>query len=728
MSEHRNVIVPFLFAMVLVSGVLATGAPAADLYVSPGGNDAWNGQRASIPPSGDAGPFATLERARDAIRAIKKTGELPEGGVTVHVAEGTYFLREPFTLTDEDSGTTDAPITYLAEKTGSARLMAGHIITGFKPVTDEATLKRLDEAARSKVYEIALKSQGITDYGPVEGGGLELFFNGKPMQIARWPNEGFTRIVDLRGGEEFDIRGTNRALIGRWVYKGDRPSRWIHEKDAWLNGYWSCDWSSEYQRVKSIDPGEHIIEVEKPYHVYGYRKGQWYYALNLLCEIDTPGEWYLDRENGILYFWPPSPPENAEAFVSLLPEAVKMNNVSNCTLRGFVVEGVRNTDIIIEGGEHDRIEACIIRNSGGTAVRVDDGTDIGVIGCDIYDVGGGGMVLKGGDRKTLTPAKLFADNNHIHDYARWYRMLNPGISLKGVGNRASHNLIDNAPHIAIIFGGNDHIIEYNEIHSVCYESSDAGAIYAGRDWTQRGTVIRYNFMHDVTGFEGRGSVGVYLDDMFCGTHIYGNLFYRVYRAAFIGGGRDNVYENNLFVDCPKALHIDNRAQNWAGPSVDKTMTERLIAMPYTNALWKKKYPNLSDILQDDPAAPKGNLIARNIFYGPDWKDYPKEIIKYITFKNNMDNQNPNLTTPDKARDNPSPKATDFALKKDSPAFALGFKPLPLDMMGLYEDADRASWPTVDSVRPEGKPDPNWNHMSDLDTLIQLFSVKSLHSV
>ena len=113
----------------------------------------------------------------------------------------------------------------------------------------------------------------------------------------------------------------------------------------------------------------------------------------------------------------------------------------------------------------------------------------------------------------------------------------------------AHNLIHDAPHIAVIFGGNNHIIEYNEIYNVCYESNDAGAIYAGRDWTMRGTVIRYNYMHHISGFKGKGCVGVYLDDMYCGTKIYGNLFYRVTRAAFIGGGRDNIVENNLFVEC-----------------------------------------------------------------------------------------------------------------------------------------------------------------------------------
>ena len=122
------------------------------------------------------------------------------------------------------------------------------------------------------------------------------------------------------------------------------------------------------------------------------------------------------------------------------------------------------------------------------------------------------IALSGGDRITLAPAGLAAENNHIHHYSRWNRICRPAVSLDGVGNRVAHNLIDNAPHQAISFGGNDHLIELNEIHSVCYESNDAGAIYSGRNWTMRGTVIRHNYFHHINGFEGRGCVGVYLDD------------------------------------------------------------------------------------------------------------------------------------------------------------------------------------------------------------------------
>ena len=128
-------------------------------------------------------------------------------------------------------------------------------------------------------------------------------------------------------------------------------------------------------------------------------------------------------------------------------------------------------------------------------------------------------------------------------------MYNPAVQMSGVGNRVTHNLIHDAPHMAIGSGGQNHRIEYNEIYHVCTESNDAGAMYAGRNWTMRGTEIRFNYLHDIQGFEGKGCVGVYLDDQYSGTLVYGNLFHKVTRAAMIGGGRDCTIENNIFVDC-----------------------------------------------------------------------------------------------------------------------------------------------------------------------------------
>jgi hypothetical protein len=265
----------------------------------------------------------------------------------------------------------------------------------------------------------------------------------------------------------------------------------------------------------------------------------------------------------------------------------------------------------------------------------------------------------------------------------------PGLRISGVGQRVRHNLIHTGPHQAMSFSGNDHLIELNEMHSLCYESNDAGAIYSGRNWTMRGTVIRHNYMHHVNGREGHGAVGVYLDDMYCGTEISGNVFYRVIRAAFIGGGRDNSIENNVFVECPRAIHIDARALGWASGSVDTTMTTRLKEMPYESNLWRERYPDLPGILDDEPAAPKGNVIARNIVLGQyRWNDVTGKAAEYQDLEQPLvvedadwfDPDGPNLQLPDRV------------------SYPDGWEPIPMDQIGLYEHEARPQWPVEHEVK------------------------------
>lgn len=694
-NNHRPWALAAVFAMAVA---FAADALAADFFVSTDGNDAWSGKPAKPTKDKKDGPFATLQRARDAIRKLKKDGGLGEHDVRVLVAEGEYALAKPLELTAEDSGTEKARIVYRAVPGQRVVLSGGKRVTGFVPVKDAAVLKRLPEAARGKVVRADLKALGVTGYGSPKGGGLELFFNDQAMTLARWPNEGFVRIVEEAGGKKFAVRGRKGDKVGKWIYEGDRPKRWADEKDIWVHGYWFWDWSDQRHKVKRIDTEKRLMEVEPPYHHYGYRKGQWYYAYNLLAEIDEPGEWYLDRDAGVLYFWPPSPIETGKAVVTVLPSCITMKDVSRVTVQGLTIEAVRGAAIRISGGRDNRIVGCTIRNIGGGAISVSGGKGHGVIGCDMYGMARGGVSLRGGDRKTLTPAGHIAENNHIHHYGRVHRMYQKAVSLSGVGNRASHNLIHNAPHMAIGFSGNDHVIEYNEIHSVCYESNDAGAIYSGRDWTMRGTVIRHNFFHHISGFEGRGCVGVYLDDMFCGTTVYGNLFYRVSRAAMIGGGRDNVVENNLFIDCVPSLHIDNRAQGWASDHVNTTMKTRLEAMPYKQPPWSLRYVDLVKIWEDEPAAPKGNLVVRNVSIGGKWDGVHGGARKYQTIHDNLVDVDPRFATPDRFRNRGMPRPTDFALRPDSPAFSVGFTPLPLERMGLVADPTRAAWPPEHTVR------------------------------
>jgi hypothetical protein len=658
---------------IILAGVAAANrgfCSRIEFFVSPQGNDAHPGTKAQ--------PFRTLDAARDAVRQSDRDQER-----IVWLRGGVHELTRPFPLTAEDSASPGKPVVYRAFKGEKVRIAGGRQITGWKSVADEAILRRLVPDARSRVLQADLKSIGIEAYGTVKGGGLEFFFDDKPMTLARWPNEGFVKIVGLVEPGTVNVRGTKGSKTGKFMYAGDRPKRWLQESDLWVHGYWFWDWSDERHKVESVDIEKRTVSVVPPYHRYGYRVGQWFYGMNILAELDAPGEWYLDRDTDILYFWPPTAIENGRAMVSVSDTLISMTGVSDVTIEGVILEACRGTAIVMSNCTRTKIAECILRNLGGKAVQIDGGKNNSVVGCDIYGTGAGGISLRGGDRPSLTPGEHIAENNHIHHYGRWARMYTPAISLAGVGNRAAHNLIHDAPHMAIGFGGNDHVIEFNEIHNVCLESNDAGAIYAGRDWTMRGTVIRHNYLHDITGFEGRGCVGVYLDDMFCGTSIYGNVFCRVTRAAFIGGGRDCRVENNIFIDCQPALHIDARAMGWAGYHVDTTMTQRLKAMPYKSVLWRKRYPKLTTILEDEPAAPKGNVVARNVCAGGRWDEVYNQARPYVTLSDNFVTEEPIFAEGTRQ---------EFRLSGDSPAYKVGFESIPFERIGISDDRYRSQLP------------------------------------
>jgi hypothetical protein len=176
---------------------------------------------------------------------------------------------------------------------------------------------------------------------------------------------------------------------------------------------------------------------------------------------------------------------------------------------------------------------------------------------------------------------------------------------------------------------------------------------------------------------------VYLDDLLSGITIYGNVFYKVTRAAFIGGGRDNEVENNIFVDCDPALHIDARGLGWANSIVDTQMKDNLLAVPYRNPPWSERYPRLVNVLEDEPAAPKGNLVARNICRGGRWDEVEEAARPLTTFEDNMLDEDPRFVDPERM---------DFQLRDDSPAYEHGFKRIPTENIGLYQEGLRASPP------------------------------------
>ena len=709
----------------LVSTILlATCAPQGStvkyglkLFVSTEGNDNWTGKLEQPNQDKTDGPFATIEKARDAIRILKETKKLPKGNVVVEIRGGVYELTKTVEFEANDGiATSPYQIIYLGQKGSEVRLSGGKNLQNWELVKDKEVLSKFSPDVRNNIYQTDLSSAGIIDFGSPAGGGIELFFNDKPMWISRYPNKGFVKITGLFNIDPVDVRGTKGDKAGKFRYDDQRISLWKEEKDAWVHGYWMWDWSEQRHKVARIDPENKTIEVVPPYHEYGYRLGQWFYGYNLLSEIDEPGEYYIDREKSILYFYPPSDITKGHAYVSLIKNILDINNVSSLTIQGMIFEGCRETAIKMQDCVNSSIAGCTIRNVGDWAVTINGGTRNGVKNCDIYNVGAGGINIRAGDRNTLLPAECYADNNYIHHIARIKRVYNPCISISGVGNRISHNLLAHVPHMAVGFGGNDNLIEFNEIYDVCYETNDGGAIYTGRDWTMRGNSIRFNYLHDISGFEGKGCVGVYFDDAFSSADVTGNIFNRVTEAMKIGGGRDNNVINNIFIDCVPSLEIDARGLGWMEYQIINWLKEAkengtISGQVYNKPPYSTQYPKLAQIIDDEPKAPKGNVISRNICVGGNWDktsgfwniSIEDKARPYLTMEDNIvsptsgveDSLSKSFIITDPLFVNQKdPEKGKFQLSDDSPALKHGFKQIPFEKIGLYQSDDRANWPVT----------------------------------
>ena len=593
----------------------------ANFYLAPNGNDAWSGKLISPNKAGTDGPFATLPHAIEAARKVNRNVQ-DFAGINLTLRGGTYSLSETVTLTEKD-----AFVNLRSYPNETARLTGGKEITGWKPVTDKAVLSRMDATCRGKVFSADLKANGITETGAIVANGWnksniagpsELVFGDKPMTIARWPNTGYAQIADV------PKEGGNL----HFQYEGERPSRWKNAEDAWVFGYWQFDWADSYVKLKSVDSAKHTLETSGIEDEFGSKKGQRWFALNLLEELDAPGEYFIDRKANVIYFWPPSPLENSKTSLSLLDKPlISLNHTTAVSVQGLTLEGTRGEGIHIEGGAHNLIAGCTFRNMGLMGVRIAGGKENRVQSCDLYDMGQGGITLDGGDRITLEEGGSVAENNLIHDYSKWVRCYRPAIGVNGVGQKVLNNLIYDGPHTAILLSGNQHSVLRNEVHHVCKDTGDVGAFYMGRDWTMRGNKIAGNYFHHLGGFKGEGftdAMGVYLDDAASGSTVLQNVFYKAGRAVMIGGGRDNFVLNNCFIECSPSVHVDARGIGWAKDHIkrggDWQMYEKLAAVNFDKPPYSVRYPELVTTPTNEPALPKGTVIKGNIALGGVWSE------------------------------------------------------------------------------------------------------------
>ena len=592
-------------------------------------------------------PGSDLEAVRNRVRAwrAKDPARLREK-VTIELAAGRYELAEPISLGPEDSH-----VEWRAAAGAEVRVAGGHLVTATsESVSDPEVLALLPEKARNKVVAYDLHKLGIDDWGdylyncedaiqrrvadtwgqgefikgshpPPDGrsrGRMELFVNDRPLTIARSP-QGVVYHTDKLLGKMMKTRlGLACSPEGKFTYQEDLPEGWVREPDPHVCGCWCRDWAEQHQRIVRLDPATKEMELSEPYHQYNYKSGAYFYGFNMLCELDEPGEWYVHRKSGRLIVWLPEGNGARRVELSMASRLFQMRGVTNVVMKGLVLETCRNSAVWMKDCEDCRIEACTIRNVGQHALMVEDGVRCGARACRLYGMGGGGVWLLDGNRATLKRSDHFVEDCDIHDFGRWNRMYRPGVCLSGVGMRAERNRIHDSPHAAILYFGCNLLMRSNEVYRVCSGSKDCGAFYSGRSWMLRGNKIVGNSFHDIIGLNGAPTRTVYLDDSIAQVDIVGNRFERCTWALFLGGARECVITNNVFVDCPGAIYVDKRGTTWQKPHLDQRLGElsekgTVYGLSCRKGPYVEMFPAVAELPGPNPHEPVKNVIAHNTF-------------------------------------------------------------------------------------------------------------------
>ncbi|XP_025093026.1 uncharacterized protein LOC112563338 [Pomacea canaliculata] len=598
-----------------------TDGAVVHLYVSPSGSDSNTGLQSST-------PVKSLQHAVDLLQSKDIQGNT----IFVELMQGYYDLTSTLTFAHAINGTA----VFRAFQGQEVHLTGGrHILSDhFKHVTDTKVQQRLHEVVRTKVLELDLTAVGITNLGSLTTYGirrstwtapLELFINGKPLRLAQWPNEKFINILSVPDGEK-GRRFTYNA--------GGRDVAWTQETEPWVYGWWYWSWADESLPVAHVDAHNHTITLAQDsqfgvhvgHYIPGFptggsQQGGYFQVINMLSELDEPGEYYIDRTSKKLYLWPNTPLQTLTSsdivYVSMLSRCIRIESVAQkLNFEDFTVENCRQHGVSIASGHDITFKNMEIKNTGSYAINCEgDCRRVSVLASEIHDTCGG-VLIKGGDPKTLTSSEVLLQDNHVWDFSRTAAIPCNAFEIGGIHVTVSHNYIHHGQYTGILWTGNDHVIEYNHVHHMCWNSSDCGAIHSTLDWTWRGNIIRKNHIHHTLRyFPGADVRGIMLDDEYSSVLIEGNVFYDNEVHANIGGGRDNIIRQNVMYNATKSsIQVDGRGLGSTGHGV--YLTQKLQRSFFNTTLWKSRYPELAAILLKHPSAPEGNQIYDNIFYNP----------------------------------------------------------------------------------------------------------------
>lgn len=547
-----------LIAASVILFSLTSFAQGVSFYVSPEGDDSWSGDCIKQ-------PFATIQRARDAVRDLKKKSGLTEP-VTVYIRGGIYELQETLIFKPEDSGTPSCPIRYVA-------------YTNEKPVISGGKAIK----AEWKQYKGNILVCDIPEAKDNKWRFRQLFINGKRMTRARTPNKNsYYRIEKTE-----NVLGSNVMKYRKGDFKNYSN---LDEVEVVI----FHSWNESRLLVANVDEVNRLVTftgpIGMPLGKFTENVSNRYYIENVLEGLDYPGEWYLDNKAGRLYLYPVDKMKDAEVRAPVIKELMRLQGnplegefVTHLEFSGLIFsdagftiprEGIPTlpdvgdiyepSAITLDGAKFCRLENNTFRNTGTYAIEITgDGNEI--IRNEIMQTGGGGIITR-----SFGKEPNILKYNHIHDCGDIF-FSSCGINIEEGGGEITNNLIHDISHSGIYTRHwrrtssqeqerrnqeQQLIIAYNEIHDVGSKLNDCAGIFV-RD---SNIVINNNLIYNVYSYEyyenfgnynncGVPGWGIYLGCETRNTLVKNNIIHSTTEAMHVFFGTRNVIiKNNIFAD------------------------------------------------------------------------------------------------------------------------------------------------------------------------------------